>query len=101
MEERKKELSDIEKDFKNSVASLNSEKNKGAVPADKDVKELNVKIWDMKKQLNILSIFKRKERRELENALAEEENALEEAEKERDRQKAELISSIDDKISTL
>ena len=71
------------------------------MPADKDVKELNVKIWDMKKQINMLSIFKRKERRELENALAEEENALEEAEKERDRQKAELISSIDDKISTL
>ena len=88
-------------DYKSSVASLNREKIEGAVPVDKEIKELNDKIWDMRKQFETLGFFKKKERKALESALAEAENSLGKAEKEREKQKAELISSIDDKISIL
>lgn len=101
IEIRKKTCTDLEIEYRGSLASLNRERSECAVPAEKEIKELNDRIWEMRNRINSLGFFKKKEKRELENTIAIEMEALKDAEKAREQQKDELTQTVNEKISVL
>ena len=101
LEEKKKVCDCLETEYKDSLAALNRERSECAVPAEKEIKELNDRIWNLRNRISSLGFFKKKEKRELENTIAVEEEALRKAERDRDQQKEELKKALDEKMTVL
>ena len=101
LEEKRKDWASLEKEYNGSLATFNREKTECAVPADKEIKERNDRIRDLRNRVNSLGFFKKKEKKELERTIVDEEDALRKAEKERDHQKVEMKKILDEKIVNL